>query len=1030
MASANVTWLHLSDIHFNFKTEWRDATSRDRLLDYLRETFDADPDLRPDLIFCTGDIAFGATPKNKMESQYEQAERFFNSLLTVCGKNGHALPRERLFVVPGNHDVDRGAINADAQAAIVQKASDSSRYVDDINQRLSDRTPEFNDSMKRLAQYAAFVSEYLPHQSDLEGRCFWAKSVSINGLVVGVAGFNSAWTCSGDEDDRHIWLGASWQMNEARGLLKDAGLRVGLIHHPIDWLNASDRSVLISRVTTEFEFWLHGHEHNSWVTPGHTSITIAAGAVGAKSRDEFGFNITQVDVLANSCRTYLHSRGAGDTDWKIATIARLAPRGVWTYPLPQRLSRESSNSTCVIPVSSIVGVTLSRALASANIAFPGQPSVWVKPTLANSPETIRGPLAYTDVNYILNSEKSILISAPPQYGLTCLARFVAKEAWDHHRKLWVYIDERSIPSHRQGVLAHIDSYLESIDLKRSDVYGFVFDGLSVLRPDAVKTLRVLDKEFPDLPIICTRQVEFDDFSGLAELPRSFETLYLSSLSRSDIRSLVRDYCEARTLGEVDQVLGRLVSDLSTLNLPRTPLNCLTILKVYEIDFDESPVNRAEMIKRVLSLLFNVDAIPRYKAVPDVKDCEYILGYFCEHLYRKGADFFPRDEFLFVMQEFCRRRLIEIDVAVVFDVLVDNIIIVPVGTTFRFKFAYWFSYFLAQRMSNDSMFQEYILSDMRYVRLFEVVEFFSGIDRQRTEALRVISKDLRATIVNVQSSCGIAGMSVWKASEVQYKEMTEAVASGVKDSTLPIEVKDSYADRNYDRAKPHAQKIDGVLRDGSVHCLMSLLRSASRALRNSDYVHPDVKRELLSEILNGWNELSKVVMIIIPLLAKHGAAAIEGATFFLVGFKSLTGEQKIFSILSRVPNNIVEWYRDDLYSAKMTPLLLESAAKTEVKSIARHELILMIVMSRPAGWEKVVHNYIGELKHASFYLLDLYTAMKNEYKYAVLSKANLTALKGLIEIAAAKHVTGERLPGKKAISKLKMVDVVPDREGGS
>jgi hypothetical protein len=73
-----------------------------------------------------------------------------------------------------------------------------------------------------------------------------------------------------------------------------------------------------------------------------------------------------------------------------------------------------------------------------------------------------------------------------------------------------------------------------------------------------------------------------------------------------------------------------------LNLHRTPLNCLTLLKVSEIDFDESPVNRSEMIKRVLFLLFNIDDVPTYKTRPDLKDCEYVLGYFCEHLIRDGA----------------------------------------------------------------------------------------------------------------------------------------------------------------------------------------------------------------------------------------------------------------------------------------------------------------------------------------------------------------------------------------------------------
>ena len=54
-----LTWLHISDIHFNANTEWKDNIARDSLLTLLKDQFLNDQSLRPDFIFCTGDIAFG-----------------------------------------------------------------------------------------------------------------------------------------------------------------------------------------------------------------------------------------------------------------------------------------------------------------------------------------------------------------------------------------------------------------------------------------------------------------------------------------------------------------------------------------------------------------------------------------------------------------------------------------------------------------------------------------------------------------------------------------------------------------------------------------------------------------------------------------------------------------------------------------------------------------------------------------------------------------------------------------------------------
>lgn len=128
-------------------------------------------------------------------------------------------------------------------------------------------------------------------------------------------------------------------------------------------------------------------------------------------------------------------------------------------------------------------------------------------------------------------------------------------------------------------------------------------------------------------------------------PRKFTPLYLWSLDRKGVRTLVTNYNSNGAVGDDSRVLNKVVSDLEALNIPRTPQNCLTILKISERDFDDSPVNRAEMIGRVLHLLFNIDDIPHYKTRPDLKDTEFTLGFFCEKIIRSRKIFFTRNYFI-------------------------------------------------------------------------------------------------------------------------------------------------------------------------------------------------------------------------------------------------------------------------------------------------------------------------------------------------------------------------------------------------
>jgi len=328
--SNELVWLHISDIHFHPKAAWRDNATRRKLLDFLRDEF-AKELPRPHLVFCTGDIAFGETSGAPLGEQYKDAAQFFDELLACC-----QLPRDRLFFVPGNHDVNRKEISSDQQASLVAMASASaSENVEKINQRFAERSRDHRIAMERLKDYGAFVKDYRPelHRDDYH---VYAQMLDVNGYQVGIAGFNSAWSCAGDEDDRHIWLASEWQFNHIADALRDADLKIGLIHHPFDWLNAAEQHDAEVRAGTELHFLLHGHTHTAWVRPGSTCIQLAAGAVGADTPDQFGINLVRLDPQNGECQAFLFGY---HRDWMIQPVPKHAPIGQWTFQSGVRITR-------------------------------------------------------------------------------------------------------------------------------------------------------------------------------------------------------------------------------------------------------------------------------------------------------------------------------------------------------------------------------------------------------------------------------------------------------------------------------------------------------------------------------------------------------------------------------------------------------------------------------------------------------------------------------------------------------------------
>lgn len=1044
----SITWLHISDIHFNVVNEWLHGNSRAELLEHLKTIFQNNSSLKPDFIFCTGDIAYGETSSTTMQDQYSRAETFLEELRVACGDKDNPLPKERIFLVPGNHDVNRVKINSDAQATLTNWANNAADHIEKINQRFNDRNNEFNENIKRLENYAAFINSYLPHQADSNGRHFYALVQEIEGLKIGIAGFNSAWTCSGPEDDRNLWLAAKWQFNAATTALKDADIRIGLIHHPIDWFNSEDRKVAESHIPSQFDFWLHGHNHNAWVVPGQHHIVISAGAVGAHTNEEFGVNLTRIALLESKGETNLYSKKVGRPGWTVTPINTHAPEGKWSYKLPARLEQrrqqlvKPNNSTKnVTPLSNNdpISIFLNKKFEDSLKAFSSVPKVWIPPIVSTAPEiALEAKSAkQIDLQKFIEDPNSAFIKAPPQYGLTCLARFLVKEAWaSKNREFWLYLDARELKPHSASIDQAKANELESIGFPEQDIKAVVLDSWCSADRDALKLLKKVSDKFADIPIICMQQVNGNEFSSpdVSSSIRKFDSMYLWSLERTDIRRIVTAYSEANPLGDEDAVTTRLVNDLEVLNLHRTPLNCLTLLKVSEIDFEDNPVNRCDIIKRVLFLLFNLDEIPSYKTRPDLKDCEYVLGYFCQLLIEDGVYSFTRDKFILDASRFCKENLLDLEVHLVFDILYENNILIKIGNSFYFKFSYWIFYFAAQRMHHDKKFADFIFSDMRYAQHPELVEFYTGVDRKREDAIQILIRDIQSCRNKVNSNVGFPDrlnpykFGQWIASPKTQEQMTRVISDGVKESNLPTSIKDQFADRDYDKCRPYNQTINTLLSEHQFLNMMRIMRAGARALRNSDYVNPALKRQLLSEILACWDQASKVLFIVLPMLAKDKYASFDGAGFILTDEFSDSPEQRVVEILNEIPRNVASWNQDDLYSRKMGPLLIDQLSQKDLSDISKHELIILLIQQRPRNWEKAIHQYIGSCAKNSFYLFDVYRTLRIQYKYGFISPSSLKEVEHLIKMCATKHITGEKEPGIKAISKIKFDEnTIPKRE---
>lgn len=675
---------------------------------------------------------------------------------------------------------------------------------------------------------------------------------------------------------------------------------------------------------------------------------------------------------------------------------------------------------------SVQGV-LDRRLKDALHNFSDQPIVWVEPILSGKNQISRDPNdnfeSRIEVDDFIDNTRYAFVQAPPQFGLTCLSHFLVKRAWEKN-KIWIYIDSQKVKL--KNVIKSIYAEANSMGVASNGrIDCIVIDSCIDYDADCVKLANNITDGFPGIPVVIMRTNNDNGFrkeSDDLKLKAKFDIIHLLALPRTEIRKIVSAYNSFVNIAEEDKLLSKVVSDLDVLNIHRTPLNCLTLLKASEGSFDESPVNRTRLLELVLIALFDLVEVPRYKSKPDVKDCEYALGRFCERIIKTDEYTFTREYFLSELKSFCFEKLIDLDVDVMFDVLEMNSIIVQTGLNFRFRFSYWIFYFAAKRMHVNTEFSDYIFKDNRYTSFPEIIEFYTGIDRNRNDALNILMKNLSEIRAIVHDKVGLPAdmnpyhLAKWNPSEEAINKMQKELGDDVSNSSLPDVIKDQHADKTYDQNKPYNQAVSIVMRDYYLLALMNQISASCRALRNSDYAEADIKRDMLKEIMKGWEEVCKVLLAISPIIASKGIASFGGAAFLLANGHDASIEDRFFGLIEAMPTNVVRLFKDDLFSNKIGPLLYDHI-RNEDNELRKHHLIIFLASERPNGWKAEVEKYIISISMNSYYLCDILDVMQIQYKYAYTSDATANDLVYLMKMCLAKHKYRETKPGLDKLKKI-------------
>jgi predicted phosphodiesterase len=283
--------LQIADIHFrypecNTPDMDPDRVYRTRLLSDVKDRVRA---LGPVCaILVGGDIAFRG-----IEAEYTAALAWLKDLAEVSG-----CPIERVFVVPGNHDVDRSVITKSFAVQNVQAAISSAPA--ERRERLL-RAQFMNAETGRtllepLAAYNEFAKIFSCQVFPPE-RLYWKQNLELgDGVTLRIHGLTSTILSGihGLDDTRE-----SLYLSPLQTILDPVEDVVNLVmsHHPPDWFK--DHDEIEDAVQGRAAIHMFGHKHRQRIARDRRYVRLAAGAVNPDRYEpgwQPGYNLVNVQV--------------------------------------------------------------------------------------------------------------------------------------------------------------------------------------------------------------------------------------------------------------------------------------------------------------------------------------------------------------------------------------------------------------------------------------------------------------------------------------------------------------------------------------------------------------------------------------------------------------------------------------------------------------------------------------------------------------------------------------------------------------
>lgn len=756
--------LHLSDIHACAENN----KSLCDLVEVLKNDLDritAESETDIDVICVTGDLI------NSGDNMDDEMDIAVSTVIQPVMQHLN-LSEDRVFVVPGNHEVKRSLINKHMERGLLEDLNSE----ENIDKHLKSGDVE---AMKRIADFEEYAKLFGGAPVFEDGLCR-SYICSIREHKIGLACINSAWRSTGvgmSEKGKMI-VGAK-QIIDAYAAIKDADIRVCLLHHPLDWLVDCDK-IAVEKCIHQFDIILNGHIHESnskvYTTFNGHALFNTCGKLDNSSDVYNGYSLVSInpynmecvvqlrqyftyprncyDGAVNLCKNGVFSTKLGDSN-NVLGIA---------YDVAHSIEKEFTEYANRYFVSNVAAGKVVQTLDEAFIPpLFSDHSEYEKET-AFDQEKINDITAAEEVELeeICRGTDNLLLLGRKECGKTTTIHYLTKyliKNFNELKKVPILIDCQFVNFSGKDVILRaamlfINEYCAPEDsfslddlrsLLQAGLCTVMFDEFDTVEPRHLEKVYAFVEEYPkNRYIFCEKEVI--GAGEIVDIPVKpnceYKKYHMCPLTKKQIRAVAQKVIAVDQADEKSAMVDRIMQCFKNAALPKTPFVLSVILSLCD-SMDFSLINEAVVLEQFMELLLGKHSLK--EAVTSTFDFrakeDFLIAIVAEML-NKNRFYLSYQEFSDFVAEYHTRRGFDLLESKFDRLFFMNGILVRIDQIVRFRYNCMIEYYLAKKASQEPEFLNSILENGNYIHYTNELRYYTGLNRRSLNVLQVVHADLQ------------------------------------------------------------------------------------------------------------------------------------------------------------------------------------------------------------------------------------------------------------------------------------------------